>query len=86
MKRVCIDYIIDLGLLVSFLIVFITGLMKWPALLPNLGIPYSSISIMKTSTLHDWSGLIMGLLVAIHLTMHWRWIKAMTKNIFKRKK
>ena len=47
---------------------------------------YKILHVKNISMLHDWSGLIMGLLVIIHLALHWRWIVSMTKNMFKRDK
>jgi len=42
--------------------------------------------LMKTlSTIHDWSGIVMVLLVLVHLILHWDWIVCETKNIFSKK-
>ena len=42
-----------------------------------------TIKTANISLLHDWSGLIMGLLVIIHLALHWRWMVGVTKILFK---
>jgi len=47
---------------------------------------YKTLHVRNISMLHDWSGLIMGLLVLIHLALHWKWIVSMTKNMVFRKK
>jgi hypothetical protein len=70
-----INYFIDSGMVISFTVCFITGIMKWPGRMEDKGLP---MDILKT--VHDWSGLIMGLLVLAHLILHWRWIVAMTKK------
>ena len=78
MNKVLINYIVDVLLFISFILVFITGLFKWPGLLKGLG-----LEAMKGAALngiHDWSGLAMGILVLIHLVLHWDWIVAMTKK------
>jgi len=31
--------------------------------------------------IHDFSGLAMGLLVLVHIIMHWRWIVSFTKKL-----
>jgi len=32
---------------------------------------------------HNWSGIILIILIIIHFILHWEWIVYMTKNIFK---
>ena len=78
MKKGYLNYFIDLGLLVSFILVFLTGILK----LPKLGINYSNLNMVLFTKIHDLICLIMGLLVLIHLILHWNWIKSMTKSIF----
>ena len=81
-----LNYWIDVGLAISFFISFITGIVKWPGLINLIGTTaYKILYIKNISTLHDFSGLAMGLLVLVHLVLHWGWIKAMTKKIFKKK-
>jgi len=87
MNRAKLNYFIDIGLALSFFIVFFTGLIKWPGLIKIIGVSaYKFLRFSNISTLHDYSGLIMGLLVLVHLALHWNWIVAMTKQIFSRKK
>ena len=85
MEREKLLYLIDVLLGISFLSVFVTGLFKWRGvgtyLEEALGL---TLNYQQLSTIHDWSGLFLGLLVFIHLALHFRWIVAMTKNIFKR--
>ena len=83
MNRTKANYWVDIGLAISFFICFITGLIKWPGLINLIGVSaYQTLSFRNMSLLHDWSGLIMSLLVLVHLVLHWRWIVAMTKLTF----
>ena len=83
MDRTRLNYWIDVGLALSFFICFITGLIKWPGLVNIIGVSaYKILHVKNISNLHDWSGLIMGLLVLVHLALHWRWIVSVTKSIF----
>ena len=83
MNKTILNYWIDIGLAVSFFICFITGLIKWPGLIKIIGVStYRTLSFSNISMWHDWSGLIMGLLVLVHLVLHWNWIVAVTKRIF----
>ena len=86
MNRTKLNYWIDIILAISFFICFITGLVKWPGLVKIIGTSaYRVIHEKNISLLHDWSGLIMGLLVIIHLALHWKWIVFVTKSMFKKK-
>jgi len=87
MNRTKLNYWIDVGLAISFFTCFITGLIKWPGLVKIIGVStYKTIHFRNISSLHDLSGLIMGLLVLIHLVLHWKWIVCVTKSIFTIKK
>ena len=83
MSKIKLNYWIDVGLAISFFICFITGLIKWPGLINLIGVSaYKILYIKNISVLHDWSGLIMGLLVLVHLVLHWKWIVVVSKKMF----
>jgi cytochrome b subunit of formate dehydrogenase len=84
MNRSKLNYWVDIGLLITFLLSAITGIFKFPMWTNFFGFIFQIIPHRLLSKIHDWSGLVMVLLVLVHLIMHWRWIVAMTKNIFKR--
>jgi hypothetical protein len=86
MNQAKVNYWIDVGIGVSFIIAFVTGIVKWPGFMVKLGINYASLPISKLSTLHDWSGLAMGFFALLHIILHWKWICWMTKSFFKIKK
>jgi len=79
-------YFVDIGLALSFLVSFITGILKWPSLTIHFTAVYRIIPMQYLVTIHDWSGIAMGVFVLIHLVLHWKWIVTMTKKIFKRGK
>ena len=81
MNTTKIRYAIDIGLLVSFFSVFVTGTIKHP--ITSSGI-WARLGIYPTygiSQIHDTSGLVMGILVLLHLVLNWKWIVATTKMI-----
>jgi len=86
MNRQELNYFIDLGLIVTFFGVFITGILKFRYIKSLLGLDSLILPMKDISTIHDWSGLIMGLLVLAHLVLHFKWLKCMTQNIFGKKK
>ena len=83
-SRGMLNYIIDMGLAVSFLLVFITGLLKFPEIMSLFGIQQNELPMNKLSLIHDYAGLALGILVFAHLLLHRGWLKAMTKKIFRR--
>ena len=80
------NYLIDVALFFSFLIVFFTGLIKWRLLMDFLGVTYLYFILPMGSIRiwHEWSSIVMSLLVWIHLILHWKWIINTTRKIFKK--
>ena len=85
MEKNKINWLVDIGLFISFILVAITGIIKFPGLLSALGIDYGDIPISGLSRLHDWSGIAMTVLVVIHLAQHWSWIVVTTKRYLGKK-
>jgi len=85
MEKDKLIYLVDIGLFISFILVAITGIIKFPGLLSVFGIGYGSIPISGLSKLHDWSGIAMSILVIIHLALHWNWIVVTTKRYLGKK-
>jgi len=76
MNKPLLNYFIDLGMAVSFVLVAVTGILKLPAL---------NGRTRDFMLLHDWSGIVLAVFVLLHLILHWNWIKCMTKNcVFKK--
>jgi len=84
-KKARINYWVDVGLVVAFVISLVTGIIKWPGLFRTLRLSYAGLPMNLISKAHDISGLAMGLLVLLHIILHFRWMINMTKNLFKRK-
>jgi hypothetical protein len=85
MKRSDVNYLLDAGLAIAFLGVFLTGVIKFPDILrffARIGIIFPTRTF---TTIHKWSGAAMGGLVFLHLVLHWRWIVKATKSYFRGK-
>jgi cytochrome b subunit of formate dehydrogenase len=82
MNKSKLNYWIDFGLAITFLLCFVTGIIKFPILFQYV----RTLPLKEISFIHDWSGILMSILVFIHLILHWDWIKAMTKQIFSKNK
>lgn len=76
MKRRTIITITSFLLLIATIICVVTGLIKWPGLIPALGLTYRQVPLTLITDLHDWSGLCMTILAIAHIFQF--------KGIFKR--
>ena len=86
MNQAKINYWIDVGIGISFLVSFVAGIIKWRSLMVKLGVNYASLPLRTLSFLHDWGGLLLGFFALLHIIFHWKWICSMTKSFFKKKK
>ncbi|MHA2183978.1 MAG: DUF4405 domain-containing protein [Promethearchaeota archaeon] len=78
-KRRKINYIINLSMVILGLIVFITGILKFPTFMLIVGYFYTiSESIL---ILHDWGSIILMVLAVTHFVLHWKWMVRMVKKI-----
>ena len=86
MKKNTWKYIIDIFLLLSTLLVIITGIVKFRSFLAIFGITpdYASMNMGAFRVIHDWSGIAMTVFVIIHIILSWDWIVGTTKCIFRR--
>ena len=84
MKKQVVKYLVDIGLLISFLLVTLTGIFKFPGVREHLASLYAIIPRGPMSLIHDWSGIVMAVLVLIHLILNWGWIKSMTRLVIRK--
>ncbi len=79
-----VRYGVDCLMGVVFLICLVTGLFKFTLLMRQLGLTDVVLPLALMSDIHDWSGIALGLLVAVHLVLNRRWITSMTRRILGR--
>lgn len=72
---------INLAMGITFAICFITGLLKFTLLLRLSGLNQAILPSALISDLHDWSGIVLGLFICLHLFLNRFWIISMTKAI-----
>ncbi|WP_227006611.1 cytochrome b/b6 domain-containing protein [Shewanella donghaensis] len=72
----------DLIFYLAMLMVILSGFLVSEVIFPQLGIPLD-IEPFWSMTHHNLGNMLMPML-GIHLAMHWKWIKSMTKKIFKK--
>ncbi len=85
MRRVVLKYGIDVVMLVAFILCFVTGILKFPAMLQLIwgGVRLSPLLIL--TRIHDLSGVILGIMVFAHLILNWDWMVAMSRRFIKGK-
>jgi len=81
MNQQIVKWIVDIGLLVAFLVCVITGIFKFTLLMRMLGLTQLVFPLAFMSDLHDWSGIVLVILVGVHLFFNRGWIWSMTKKI-----
>ena len=77
-KRRALNYVTSVALLITLIIVVVTGVLKFPGLLTTLGM--SPFLPPYVTTLHDWSGITMAFFIILHLLLNWRWLTTMTRH------
>ena len=78
-------YIVDVLLFVFSIIVVISGVIKFPGLLPLLNIDPFSLPQAEITFLHDWIGIVLTVLTMVHIILNWKWIQAMSKKLLNRR-
>jgi len=76
-----LNWSVDLAMSSAFLICFVTGLLKFTILLRLTGLNGVILPSAFISDIHDWSGIILGLFVFIHLFLNRQWIISMTRKV-----
>ena len=76
-----LNWSVDLALGVTFAICFVTGLLKFTLLLQTTGLNDLVLPSALISDLHDWSGILLGMFVLLHLYLNRTWIIGMTKKV-----
>lgn len=89
MNKVKLNYFIDVLMAVIFIITAVTGLIIFLFLPSGIrqGNYQTFLGILKGNWIfiHDWSGIILIVLVVLHFILHWNWMIHITKSIFKKK-
>lgn len=81
MNRQVVKWMVDLLMGVAFLASFITGLLKFTLLMRVLGLTFFVLPLAIITDIHEWSGVLLGVCVAVHLFLNRGWILGMTKKV-----
>ena len=81
MDRNFIRWSLDVIMAVAFTLSFVTGMLKFTLLLRMTGLGRIILPSAGISDLHDWSSVLLGVLVFVHLYLNRVEIMAMTKKV-----
>ena len=85
MKRTVLNYWIDIGMLLSFVAVLLSGIVKFPILLRMLARRGVYLPSNEITLIHEWGGALMAAFILLHLILHWKWVLSSTKRLFTKK-
>lgn len=87
-----LNYVIDLVIAAGFVLVVASGLVLLVAgsggfqggRNPQFRLEILSLARWTWKGIHNWSAAVMGGGVLLHLALHWKWIKCMTRSPLRR--
>ncbi len=88
MEKVRVKFIVDALMFLDFLVLAFSGFVLWK-FLKHDGFTFRESFIFarwQWINIHDWTALILVILIVIHLLLNWAWIKCMFLGLFKKNK
>jgi hypothetical protein len=80
-NRQVIKWGVDLLMGIAFLCCALTGIFKFTPFMRASGLTDLVLPLALMSDIHDWTGIILCFLVAIHLFLNRSWILSMTHKV-----
>jgi len=77
-------YLVDVMLAISFIICFVTGVLKLPGFVRFFHRAAIEMPIDQITSLHDASGILLGLFTLVHLYLNRRWIVSVTRKLLEK--
>ena len=81
MKKRTITHLTSFILLIVTIICIISGIIKWPGFINALGLTYRDLPMAQITGVHDWTGILMILLMVLHLISYKGGFRGMIKTI-----
>ncbi|HOX53504.1 MAG TPA: DUF4405 domain-containing protein, partial [Fibrobacteria bacterium] len=67
-----VTWAVNIALLPTFLTCLVTGVVMFPGLLEFFSIRSRNLPMSTIASIHDWTGIALGLGIVFHLFLHWR--------------
>ena len=77
-----VKWCVDLAMGIVFLFSVVTGLFKFTLLTRSFNLTDIVLPSAQISEIHDWAGITLCFLVAVHLFLNRAWILSMTRKMF----
>ena len=81
MNMQVVKWCVNLVMGMIFLLSAVTGFFKFTLLVRTFGLSGVVLPIALMSDIHDWSGIVLCCLVAVHLFLNRAWILSMTRKV-----
>jgi hypothetical protein len=81
MNMQVVKWCVNLAMGMVFLLSAVTGFFKFTLLVRMFGLSGVVLPIALMSDIHDWAGITLCFLVAVHLFLNRAWIRSMTKKV-----
>jgi len=69
---------------IAFMLCGITGIFKFTFFMRAFSVTGIVLPMALMSDIHDWSGVVLWFLVAVHLFLNRAWILSMTRKVLTR--
>lgn len=79
--RNTINYILNWLAFLLGLTTLITGIMRFSNILAFIVINIGPVNVQLMNFIHRWTGVGAGLIILVHIILHWRWVFKTTKNL-----
>ena len=93
MSKVRMLYAVVAASFVTFLVEAVSGFVLWLVLPSGLGGGRGRGGGFSTESfifdrhtwldIHDWAAVVLVVLIAVHVAMHWKWIMRTTRSLFR---
>jgi cytochrome b subunit of formate dehydrogenase len=77
-------YLVDVALAISFLVCFVTGIVKLPGFTRFFHRAAVEMPTDMITAMHDGSGILLGLFTLVHLYLNRRWIASVTRRLLEK--
>lgn len=72
---------VDIAMGITFILCAVTGIFKFTPFMRASGLTALILPLALMSDIHDWTGIILCFLVAVHLYLNRSWILSMTQRV-----
>ena len=80
-RKNIINYIINWIAFILGTTTLVTGIIRFSNIMAFIVMNIGPVNVHLINFIHRWSGVFTGIIVFIHIILHWQWIIKTTKNL-----